>query len=186
VDRSIEVPARIAGDRVLLRPLEQRDVPAFAKAFEDDPELGPAWGAEEDPDDERLAERVGRASSLAAEGRGVELAIADRGSDELLGSVILHSIDWGHERGEVGFWLAPGARGRGVATEGVGLLVNWAFSDLGLHRVEMITLPALPNFARVLALAKRLGFRQEGVMRERNLERGRRFDTMMLAVLRAE
>ena len=100
--------------------------------------------------------------------------------------MILHSIDWRHERGELGFWLAPDARGRGAATEGVGLLVNWAFSDLGLHRVEMITLPALPNFARVLALAKRLGFRQEGVMRERNLERGRRFDTMMLAVLRAE
>jgi RimJ/RimL family protein N-acetyltransferase len=37
-----------------------------------------------------------------------------------------------------------------------------------------------------LALAKRLGFRQEGVMRERNLERGRRYDTMVLAVLRAE
>ena len=48
----------------------------------------------------------------------------------------------------------------------------------------MITLPALPNFERVLAVAKRLGFRQEGVMRERNLERGRRYDTMMLAVLR--
>jgi RimJ/RimL family protein N-acetyltransferase len=186
VERTIEVPARIAGDRVLLRPLERRDVPAFAKAFEDDPELGPAWGVEADPDGEWLAERVERAPSFAAEGRGVELAIADRGSDELLGTVILHSIDWRHERGEVGFWLAPAARGRGVATEGVGLFVNWAFSDVGLHRVEMITLPALPNFASVLALAKRLGFRQEGVMRERNLERGRRFDTMMLAVLRAE
>jgi RimJ/RimL family protein N-acetyltransferase len=36
----------------------------------------------------------------------------------------------------------------------------------------------------VLALAKRLGFRQEGVMRERNFERGVRRDTMMLARLR--
>ncbi len=176
----------MAGDRALLRPLEQRDVPVFAKAFEDDPELGPACGSEEDPDAAELAERVERASSLAAEGRGVELAIADRGSDDLLGSVTLHSIDWRNERGELGFWLARDARGRGVATEAVGLVVNWAFSDLGLYRVELITLPALPNFARVLALAKRLGFRQEGVMRERNLERGRRFDTMMLAVLRAE
>lgn len=186
MERTIEVPARIAGDRVLLRPLEPRDVDAFAQAFADDPELGPAWGVEEDPDAAELAERVERAASFAAAGRGVELAIADRGSDDLVGTVIMHSIDWRHERAEVGFWLAPGARGRGAATEGVGLLVNWAFTDLGLHRIEMITLPALPSFGRVLALAKRLGFRQEGVMRERNFERGRRHDTMVLAVLRAD
>lgn len=52
-----------------------------------------------------------------------------------------------------------------------------------MHRVEMVT---LPEFDRALALAKRLGFRREGVMRERNLERGRRLDTVMLAVLREE
>ena len=96
----------------------------------------------------RLAERVERAASSAAAGRGVELAIADRGSDDLLGTVILHSIDWRHERGEVGFWLAPGARRARAATEAASgcSVVNWAFNDLGLHRVEMITLPALPSF----------------------------------------
>jgi RimJ/RimL family protein N-acetyltransferase len=36
------------------------------------------------------------------------------------------------------------------------------------------------------ALAKRLGFREEGVLRERNFERGRRLDTIMLAVLRPD
>jgi RimJ/RimL family protein N-acetyltransferase len=50
----------------------------------------------------------------------------------------------------------------------------------------MITLPALPHIAAVRALAARLGFREEGVMRERNLERGKRLDIMMLAVLREE
>ncbi len=184
MERTIEMPERIAGDRVLLRPLEARDVPAWAEAFVDDPGLGPAWGVEEDPGEEELRLRIERAVEWSREGRGVELAIADRSSGDLLGTVILHSIDWKHERAEVGFWLVPDQRGRGAASEGVGLLVEWAFTELGLHRIEMITLPALPNFERVLAVAKRLGFRQEGVMRERNLERGRRYDTMMLAVLR--
>ncbi len=184
MERTIEVPERIAGDRVLLRPLELRDVAPWVAAFVDDPELGPAWGVEEDPGEDELRDRVERAAEWPREGRGIELAIADRASGDLLGTVILHSIDWRHERGEVGFWLAAGERGRGAASEGVGLIVEWAFTELGLHRIEMITLPALPNFERVLALAKRLGFRQEGVMRERNLERGRRFDTMMLAILR--
>jgi len=184
MSRAIEVPERIAGDRVLLRPLEPRDATPWATAMADDPDLGPAWGIETDPDEAELRERIERSAEWPADGRGIELAIADRATEELLGTVVLHSIDWRHERAEVGFWLVPGARGQGAAAEGVGLMVAWAFDDLGLHRIEMVTLPALPGFARVLALAKRLGFRQEGVMRERNYERGVRRDTMMLARLR--
>ena len=182
--RAIEVPERIAGDRVLLRPLEPGDARSWASAMVDDPNLGPAWGIERDPDEAQLLGRIERSAECPAEGRGVELAIADRASNALLGTVILHSIDWRHERAEIGFWLTPGARGHGAAAEGVGLMVAWGFDDLGLHRIEMVTLPALPSFPRVLALAKRLGFRQEGVMRERNFERGVRRDAMMLARLR--
>jgi RimJ/RimL family protein N-acetyltransferase len=184
VRRTIEVPERIAGDRVLLRSLVPGDAAPWAAAMADDPDLGPAWGIEEDPDEDELRERIGRSSEWPEEGRGVELALAHRATDELLGTVVLHSIDWRHQRAEVGFWLDKGARGQGAAAEGVGLLVAWAFDDLDLHRIEMVTLPALPNFPRVMALAKRLGFRQEGVMRERNYERGVRRDTMMLARLR--
>jgi RimJ/RimL family protein N-acetyltransferase len=184
VIRTIEAPERIAGDRVLLRQLELRDAEPWAAALDADPELGPAWGIEEDPDEAELRERIERSGEWPASGRGIELAIADRATEELLGTVVLHSIDWRHERAEVGFWLVPGARGQGAAVEGVGLMVAWAFDDLHLHRIEMVTLPALPNFARVMALAKRLGFRQEGVMRQRNFERGVRRDTMMLARLR--
>lgn len=184
--RSIDVPTRIEGELVALRPVEQRDVPIWAQALVDDPELGPAWGIEEDPGEAELRERVDRAAQGAKDGRWVELAIAERETDDFTGAVTLHSFEWRHERAEVGFWLLRDHRHKGAATEGVGLMVDWAFRELDLHRVEMITLPALPNIDRVLALAERLGFRQEGVMRERNFERGRRLDTMMLAVLKAE
>ena len=182
--RAIEVPTRISGSRVALRPLELRDVVAWAAAFVDDPELGAAWGVEEDPSEEDLGDRVGHAAEGAKEGRWVELAIADLSEDRLLGTVILHSFDWRHEHAEVGFWLIQGERGRGLATEAVELMVDWGFGKLGLHRVEMITLPALPHIDSVLGLAERLGFEREGVMRERNFERGRRLDTLILAVLR--
>lgn len=182
---SIPVPGRIAGNAVSLRPIEERDVPSWAAAFEDDSDLGPAWGIEEDPGERELLERVKSIGEAAAAGKAVELTIAGA-EDQLVGTVILHSFDWRHEHAEVGFWLLADLRRRGLATEGVGLMVDWAFGQLGLHRVEMITLPELPHIAAVRALAARLGFREEGVMRERNLERGRRLDTMMLAVLRDE
>lgn len=188
--RAIEIPERLEGSRVVLRPLAERDLAPYAAAFVADPTLGPAAGSETDPDEEQLRAQLARAADLAREGALVELAIADAVDDRLLGSLVLHSFDWRHERTEVGFWLVAGERGRGVATEAVAVAValalEWAFGELGMHRVEMVTLPALPHIDAVLALADRLGFQHEGLMRERNLERDRHLDTVMLAVLRRE
>jgi RimJ/RimL family protein N-acetyltransferase len=186
VEREISVPRRIEGAVVDLRPLERRDVAAYVGAFADDPDLGPAAGSERDPDEASLLERLERAPEAAQRGRHVELAIVERDDDRLLGTVVLHSFDWRHERVEVGLWLARDARGRGLATAAVASVLNWAFEELGMHRVEMITLPALRHVDHVLGLAERLGFRREGLMRERNFERGRRLDTLMLSVLRHE
>ncbi len=101
----------------------------------------------------------------------------------MLGVVTLHSFAWRHQRTEVGFWLIPAERGAGIGTEAVTLCVDWAFTGLGMRRVEMTTLPAL---APVLAIAERLGFRHEGVMRERELENGERLDVVMLGILQDE
>ena len=182
----IVVPDKIEGTVVSLRALELGDLAAYAQAFVDDPALGPAWGIEEDPDEVELQRRLGNAEEGLREGRWVEFAVIDHQSDRYAGGVILHSFDWRHEHAEVGLWLLQEFRGGGRATEAVRLVVDWAFSKLGLHRVEMITLPAMRDFDRVLALAQRLGFQREGLMRERNFERGKRLDTVMLAVLRGE
>jgi RimJ/RimL family protein N-acetyltransferase len=179
----IKVPSRIEGVRCALRPFTDADIPAWAQAFRDDPELGPAIGTDTDPDEKTLADRPEKNAAGAREGSYADLAVADLDDDSLLGGVTLHSFDWRHMHTEVGFWLTPAGRGRGIATEAVALCVDWAFGELDMHRVEMTT---LPQFDRVLALAERLGFRQEGVMRDRNLERGVRLDVVMLAVLRDE
>lgn len=181
---SLPAPDRLAGESVYLRPFKTKDLAAYAKAFVDDPGLGPAWGVEEDPDEAELRRRLDAGEEGLREGRWIELAAIDRETDQLAGGVILHSFDWRHQHTEVGLWLIPEFRGRGLATEAVSLVVGWAFAELGMHRVEMITLPAMRDYQSVIALANRLGFEEEGLMRERNFERGRRLDTVMLAVLR--
>ena len=180
------MPGRIPGKRVALRPLAEDDLSAYGQAFVDDPELGAALGFEHDPDEDFLRDRPARVAERAAAGDFVEFAIADPGDDRLLGVIVLHSADRRHQRVEVGFWLVAAARGRGLATEAVGLAVDWAFAALDVYRVEMFTAVALPHEPDVVALAERLGFRREGIQRGRNLERGRRLDTIMLAVLRPE
>jgi len=175
----IELPQRLEGDEVVLRRLRPDDAPAYVAAFRADPELGRLLGMEEDPVEARVRERAERLPALAADGRIVELAIGE----PFVGSVILHSFDEHHRRCEVGFWLVPAARGRGVGSRAVALAVSWAFEQLDLLRVEMTT---TPDNAAVFALARRLGFTQEGVLRKRNVERGQRVDVVWFGVLREE
>jgi ribosomal-protein-alanine N-acetyltransferase len=178
--RPLEPPHGLTDGIVAIRPLLAADAPAFARAFRDDPRLGVMIGVETDPTEaevERQATEEPRIGGLPA------LAIADARTLEFMGGIGLYRIDQHHRRGEVGFWLAPAARGRGLGIRAVRLVTNWAFESLGFHRVEITT---TPDNAATLALAARLGFTEEGVMRERNLERGRHVDVVMLAVLRRD
>jgi ribosomal-protein-alanine N-acetyltransferase len=179
----IELPDRLADGELTVRPMRREDAGAYAAAFEDDADLGRLLGVERDPDEETVRQRVERQAQRAQDGKGAELAIADPATDEFWGSVILHSFDWQNRRCEVGFWVAPSVRGRGVGSRAVALAVSWAMGGLDLLRVEMTTTPENPA---VPALARRLGFTQEGVLRARNIERGQRVDILWFGVLREE
>ena len=159
--RIAEVGARFTLDAIPGKQMSiDADLSAWAQAFRDDPELGAAVGFDSDPTEDSLSGRPQQNLEGAAEGAFVDLAIVDPADESvLLGGALLHSFDWSHMHTEVGFWLAPAARGGGVATEATALCVDWAFRELGMHRVEMTT---LTDADRVLALADRLGFHREG------------------------
>jgi RimJ/RimL family protein N-acetyltransferase len=163
----------------ILRPLREEDVAPYVQAFRDDPALGPLLGIEEDPDEERLRGRIARLPELMADGRFAELAIGPR----FAGSLTLHSVDWKNGRAEIGFFVVPAARGQGLASAAIGDALAWAFGALDLARVEMTT---TPDNAAVAVLAERHGFTREGMLRARNLERGRRVDVVWFGLLRDE
>jgi RimJ/RimL family protein N-acetyltransferase len=104
-------------------------------------------------------------------------------TDEFLGGINFHSIRPDHRRAEVGFWLAPWARRRGIGSAAVRAACEWGFEHWRLERIEMTT---LPGNAGSLALAQKIGFTREGLLRNRNFERGKHVDIVMLGVLRGE
>lgn len=87
----------------------------------------------------------------------VILAVVDP-DDTLLGMVSLHDLD-DFSRGAVGYWVAPWARGRGVATASVRGLTGWGFDCLGLVH---ITWTALVGNLASLQVAQAAGFIGEG------------------------
>jgi ribosomal-protein-alanine N-acetyltransferase len=85
-----------------------------------------------------------------------------RESERIVGRVGLHRIQLDDGVAELGYWLLPEARGRGVATSAVQTVESWAFGDLGLGRLEI---RHEPSNKRSCALAMRCGYPAEGTQR---------------------
>lgn len=84
---------------------------------------------------------------------------------------------------EIGGWLEPGAVGRGLMSRSVDMLMQWAFEEREMARVEW---RCRTDNDRSIATARRLGMRSEGVLRSSWVFEGRRYDKEVFALLRDE
>ncbi|HYU87023.1 MAG TPA: GNAT family protein [Kribbellaceae bacterium] len=80
----------------------------------------------------------------------------------LVGGVLFVSLSAASGVCEVGCWLEPSAEGRGLVTDAVRVLIDWAIGVRGLHRVEWRT---LATNDRSVNVAKRLGMTLDGTLR---------------------
>ena len=101
---------------------------------------------------------------------------------EAVGGISLH-IGTDIERicAEMGYWLGEEFWGRGIATSAIGLVTNYAFSELGLSRVFAI--PFTNNVGSCRALEK-VGYEREGMMRRSALKDGQIRDQFLYAKVR--
>jgi RimJ/RimL family protein N-acetyltransferase len=168
-----------SGD-VILRFPSLEDVEGILPAFTD-PELReagnlPAFGREE------LVGSIQELPSLAESGRLLALAALDARSGEVIGGGTLHHLD--SERGivEIGYFVLPHARRRGLATTIARLLADHAFS-LGIERVA-----AYVNVGNVASerVAERVGFTREAGVRSMPKPDGRRVDKTLFSLLPGE
>ena len=114
------------------------------------------------------------------EGTLAGFAVEPVDGDEFLGFIGLVRYDGVGREAEVGYIVAPGARGRGVATRALRLVAEWALDALGLLRVELRI--DLQNTASA-RVAERLGFVREGILRSVHFKRGRRIDQTVYSLL---
>ncbi|MEJ3741865.1 GNAT family protein [Actinomycetes bacterium KLBMP 9797] len=111
---------------------------------------------------------------------GAAYAIADPVTDRLLGGAGVDSVLPERAQGEMGYWVAPWARRRGVATAAARTLAGWAFAR-GFGRLELLT--DLAN-ALSMRVALATGFQPEGVRRGADYGRdGARTDRVVWARL---
>jgi ribosomal-protein-serine acetyltransferase len=81
----------------------------------------------------------------------------------LAGVVSLVKIDLANRSAMIGYWLGEEHQGKGVMTEACRAMIDYAFGDMGLNRLEI---KAAPDNRKSQAVAVRLGFSREGVERQ--------------------
>jgi RimJ/RimL family protein N-acetyltransferase len=175
-------PINLACDRFSLRLLETRDAADLLAIF-GDPEVvrywsQPPWRGEEDA----LA-MLERDREAFAGGQALRLGIVLRATGHVVGTLSVFNLSRANRRGEIGYALARTHWGQGLMHEALGLLVEWAFDTLQLHRLEADIDPANEASARSL---QRLGFQREGLLRERWIVDGQVSDTAFYGLLAAE
>jgi len=104
-----------------------------------------------------------------AVGTAMNFAVEDDRDGTFLGIAVAPSITAADHAAELGYVLAPAARGRGIATEALGLLSGWAFAQ-GMHRLYLVISVENDASKRV---AQRAGYQFEGVLRGVHVKQGR-------------
>ena len=110
--------------------------------------------------------------------------IREREGGRLIGSCQLLAISPTHRKAELQIRIGEAeARGRGYGREAVGLLLDYAFKDLNLHRVELTVLDGNDPAIRLYEGA---GFVREGTLRQGAYIDGSYFDVIFMGILRDE
>lgn len=174
----------LAGEAVLLRPWAEADVPNNLMAFSDPVIQRFSWSQVTPFTEEDARDYFAGQESARRRGEEVQLALVEpRDEEKVLGCVSLFALNLEQASAMIGYWLAPQARGRGVASSAVRLLANWGFTMLGLARIELTC--GLDNEASQ-RVAARCGFVREGVLRSHMVFKGGRRDTVLFSLLPGE
>lgn len=166
-------PVLLSGPRVTLSSPTEADVDRIAEVCAD-PAIA-RWTTVPSP--YRRENAVGFVSSVVPDGwaSGRVCTWAVRVDDVLVGMVSIGDIR--EHQGEIGYWLAEEARGRGIMSEAVELVIGYGFrrAPEGLALRRMVWRALVGNAASA-SVARRAGFRFDGVVPHGAEQRGRRFD----------
>jgi RimJ/RimL family protein N-acetyltransferase len=180
--RTLPDELRLEGERVILRDWRDEDAPALAPvcgewnvcAFTSGP-----WSYSES----EARAWVERQRRKRAAGTVLALAIQGRDDERALGNVNLARLGDGEPEAAIGYWLVPEARGRGLVTAAASLLVDWAFANLDLERIEFAIVPENLASQRV---AERLGATPEGIRERSHEAEGRLWDMTIWSLRRRD
>jgi RimJ/RimL family protein N-acetyltransferase len=177
----------IVTKRLVLRPLQVDDAPAFA-AYRSDPDVAryQSWDTTYSPTEAERLVALQEGVALGDPGAWLQLAAVDRVSGALCGDCAVRIATDQPETAEVGVTFAPATQGSGLATEALGAVVTRLFEQHGVHRVFAQADAADDRNLPVHRLLERLGFQCEARLVEADWFKGEWTTLRIYACLRRE
>jgi len=179
----------LAGERVILRPYIDADLPALREAMAD-PDLLRLTGSIHDeaetlepvsPEEEQL--RLDWFNTRNDQDDRLDLAIVDKASGGCVGEAVLNQWDPGSQSCNFRILIGPAGQNRGLGTEATRLIVGYGFEQLRLHRISLEVYAFNPRARRAYEKA---GFRAEGVLRESLRYGDQWIDATVMSILASE
>ena len=176
------MPNAIAvGGRIYLRLLTRADAVAFVP-WVNDPEVTRTLAIGLRVMDVRAEEVFIEKTNASA--HDVLFGIVARETGQLIGSTGLDQIDFQNQSASFGIMIGEKSEwGKGYGTEATALVVQYAFGELHLNRVQ---LHVYEYNLRGIRVYEKVGFRREGALRQEHVYDGRFWDTVVMAILREE
>lgn len=168
--------------RLILRPFRLEDAP-MVQRLAGAPEIADTTMHIPHPYLDGVAEAwIAKHPTEWADGRLATFAITERADGALAGAMGL-TIAAAYENAELGYWVGVPYWGRGYCTEAARAVLEFAFDQLKLHRVQARHYTRNPASGRVM---QKLGMKSEGVHRESMLTGDRFEDVAFCALLASE
>lgn len=175
------------GRRLFLRPPAEHDWEAWSELRQTSREFlmpwEPVW-----PRDalsrSTFRHRLRRYNTDIRDGTGYSFLLFRRGDEGLLGGITLSNVRRGVAQcASLGYWIGEPHARKGYMTEAIGSLLDFAFGELDLNRVEAA---CLPNNTASRGLLQKCGFSEEGYARSYLRINGRWHDHQLYAILRGD
>jgi RimJ/RimL family protein N-acetyltransferase len=167
---------------IRLEPFGEQHLEAYARIL-DDPEIQRFTTVPPPPHADYPRMWLDRYERGRADGTREAFAILDAADGSFLGTVVAFGIDRETSTAELGYVVAPHARGRGVATEALRQFTRWAFDELGSYRIELVINVDNQASRRV---AEKCGYTYEGTLRGLYAKEDRRADGEMWSRLASD
>lgn len=176
--------APLKTQRLLLRPFQATDLPAFC-AYRSDPEVAryQSWTAPYSLDQARAFLNEMRHAIAATPGAWVQIAVERQQEPGIIGDCAFQVLADDPQQAQIGFTFAPAFQKQGYAAEAVTRLLDYLFNDLHLHRVCATCDAENRASARLL---ERVGMRREAHLIENIWFKGAWGSEYVYAVLRSE
>ena len=182
INKSFVLFPELETERLILRQIEDDDVEELYEMLSD-PEVAKFDYFYPVKSKEEAMKFIKRYKDELDENEEITWGIILKETNKLLGTCCLGDFDEGARRSEIGYDITRIEWCKGYATEALEAVVDYGFNFMNLNRIEATVTPG--NEASIKVLRK-LNFVQEGIVRERDLIKGKLEDGIIMSVLKRE